>query len=61
MNEKIQSLLQSRRFWLGVIGTVMTVVQEFLPMSPEQVQVITHLFIGWIVGDSLHKTELKKT
>ena len=60
MQEKILSLLQSRRFWAAAIGMALPLLNDKLGLNltPEQIQHITYLLMTWIVGDSLAKTSL---
>ena len=60
MITKIKAMIQSRRFWLGVAGTIVAFSNALFgegTVDPETVQQITLLVAAWIVGDSLRVTE----
>jgi len=55
--EKIQALVQSRRFWAGLLGAVLVYVGPQIGISEEQTMWIAGIISAWIVGDSLSKTK----
>ena len=57
MLDKVTALFKSRRFYAAVSGVVIIIFQDLLGMTPDQAVTVTGLFIAWIVGDSLKKTE----
>ena len=60
MVTKIKAMLHSRRFWLGIAGTIVAFSNALFgegTLNPETVQQITLLVAAWIVGDSLRVTE----
>lgn len=58
MNNKIESLLKSRRVWVAVAGLAVAVSSTLgVNVDPETVQYVVLLAASWIVGDSLRKTE----
>ena len=60
MQEKILSLLQSRRFWAAALGMALPLLNDKLGLNltEEQIQRVTYLIMTWIVGDSLAKTSI---
>jgi len=56
--KKIPSLFGSRRFWAFVVGMMITSYKDDLGLSPEQMEKMTNLIVGWIIADSLYKTKL---
>jgi len=58
MNDKLKSLLTSRRVWVAVAGLVVASAGTLgVQVDPETVQYVVLLAASWIVGDSLRKTE----
>lgn len=58
MNDKLQSLTRSRRFWLAIGGVAIVCADHFgFKIDPETIQNITVIVGSWIVGDSMRKTE----
>lgn len=56
---KFKTMLQSRRFWVGVAGMLVICADSFFgegTLNPETVQMVTLLAGAWIVGDSLRET-----
>ena len=56
---KFKSMLQSRRFWVGVAGMLVICADTFFgegTVNPNTVQMVTLLAGAWIVGDSLRET-----
>lgn len=58
MDNKFNSMLKSRRFWLAVSGVVFVALKDQLGLDidQEQFNTISLLIVSWIVGDSLRKT-----
>ena len=59
MVAKFKSMLQSRRFWIGIGGMLVICADGLLgegTVNPETVQMVTLLAGAWIVGDSLRET-----
>ena len=55
---KLKSLIRSRRFWVAVAGLLIVVSDELgLGLTNEQVIGGTCVAAGWILCDSLRKTE----
>ena len=60
MLTKIKAMFQSRRFCIGVAGTIVAFSNALFgegTLNPETVQQITLLVAAWIIGDSLRVTE----
>lgn len=53
---KLNSLLASRRFWAALASLAVTLLQDRLPLSPDQITQIILAIGAWIVGDSLRAT-----
>lgn len=58
MNDKLKSLLTSRRVWVAFAGLLVAASSTLgVNVDPETVQYVVLLAASWIVGDSLRKTE----
>jgi hypothetical protein len=58
MNDKLKSVLTSRRVWVAVAGLLVATSSSLgVQVDPETVQYVVLLAASWIVGDSLRKTE----
>lgn len=60
MLTKIKAMFQSRRFWVGIAGTIVAFSNALFGegvVDPETVQQVTLLVAAWIVGDSLRVTD----
>ena len=60
MKDKLQTMLRSRRFWVGIAGMVVICADSLLgegTVNPETVSSVVLLAAAWIVGDSLRVTE----
>ena len=58
--DKLKTLFNSRRFWVGVAGMIVICADGLFgegTINPETVQMVTLLAGAWIVGDSLRVTE----
>lgn len=57
--DKLKSLLTSRRFWVAVFGVVAIVSSKLfgVELDTEQLVSIVMVILGWILGDSIRKTE----
>jgi hypothetical protein len=62
MQNKIQALLQSRRFWVAVAGIIAVTTESLgvTTLSSDQIQNIVLLCASWILGDSVRKTEVSQ-
>jgi len=59
MVAKLKTLINSRRFWVGVAGMLVICADAVFgegTLNPETVQMVTLLAGAWIVGDSLRET-----
>lgn len=58
MEDKLGSLLKSRRFWVAAAGLTAVVAAEAfgIELDTEQLVSIATIVVGWILGDSLRKT-----
>ena len=60
MQDKLKTMLRSRRFWVGVAGMIVICADSILgegTVNPETVSSVVLLAAAWIVGDSLRLTE----
>lgn len=57
MTGKVSALFQSRRFWAAVGGVLVVAFQDAFGFDETTAQNVSLVVIGWIVGDSLNKTE----
>lgn len=57
MSGKLESLLQSRRFWAAVIAVAVVVLQDGMGLGEDVAKSIAAVLSAWIVGDSLQKTK----
>lgn len=59
MQDKIKSLIKSRRFWIAVSGVVVAVSQDLgiTTLTPEQIQNICMMLGSWVLGESIRSSE----
>lgn len=59
MQDKLKSLLQSRRFWAVASGLIVVVTKELgiANLDESQVTNIAMLIASWVVGESLRSSE----
>jgi hypothetical protein len=59
MQEKIKSLLGSRRFWAVASGLIVVVTKELGIANLDETQVtnIAMLIASWVLGESLRSSE----
>ena len=59
MNNKLKSLVTSRRFWVAAAGLAAVVTSEVFGFSlnTEQVVAVAGIVVAWIVGDTLRETK----
>ena len=58
VNDKVKTLIVSRRFWLAVSGVVFVAVQSVFPdIDQDTVNNVVVIVGSWIVGDSLRETK----
>lgn len=59
MNEVINSLIRSRRFWAGVAAIVVPILNTKFGwgLSEENLTTIALAIVGWIVGESLRSSQ----
>lgn len=50
------SVWTSKRFWAAVAGVLGVVLQEYTPISQDQVNDMVMLIAAWIIGDSFRAT-----
>lgn len=62
VSRKIVALILSRRFWVAMAGVVVLVSRELLgwELDPTTVVSFIGLLISWIIGDSLHNTQIPR-
>lgn len=56
----MQSLIQSKRFWVSIAGLAVILLGDKLPFNEQQITDIVMVIGAWIVGDSLRQTDPKK-
>jgi hypothetical protein len=61
MENVIQSLIRSRRFWASVASIAVVVFKDKLPLDEEQITTIIMAVGAWIVGESLRSSNEQKT
>lgn len=54
---KLSALIQSRRFWMAIVGIVAIAAEDLLGLDPEEVLMVGGVVVAWIIGDSVRKTE----
>lgn len=59
MQDKLKSLLQSRRFWAVASGLIVVVTKELGIANLDETQVtnIAMLIASWVLGESLRSSE----
>ena len=59
MNEKIKSLLTSRRFWVSAVGLVAVCSSEVLgiELDTEQIVGVATIVVAWVIGDTVRETK----
>lgn len=57
MNDAIQSLIRSRRFWAAVASIAVIVLKDRLPIPEDQITNIVMAIGAWIVGESLRSSK----
>lgn len=59
MQDKIKSLIKSRRFWIAVSGVVVAVSQDLgiTTLTPEQIQNICIMLGSLVLGESIRSSE----
>lgn len=50
------SVWTSKRLWAAVAGVIGVVLQEYTPITQEQINDIVMLIAAWIIGDSFRAT-----
>ena len=58
MNDKLKSLLTSRRFWVSAAGLAAVVSKDVLgvELNTEQVVAVASIVVAWVIGDTVRKT-----
>tara|TARA_R110002020_G_scaffold46539_17_gene132392 strand:- start:4692 stop:4871 length:180 start_codon:yes stop_codon:yes gene_type:complete len=59
MDNKVKSLVTSRRFWVAAAGLAAVVTSEVFGfnLNTEQVVAVAGIVVAWIVGDTLRETK----
>lgn len=56
--QKVQALFRSRRFLAALGGVSVITINHFFPtLGEDELNAISTIVIGWIVGDSLKNTD----
>ena len=56
MNEKLLTLISSRKFWAALIGLVMIIVKAYnpnFPITEDQINAAVAILISYIVGTAI--------
>ena len=53
----LSKLVESKRFWALVAGVAAVYFKDRLNLSPEQLQSLSIIVGGWILGDSYRGTK----
>ena len=58
-NNKVKSLLTSRRFWVAAAGLAAVVSADVfgIELDTEQVVAVATIVVAWIVGDTVRETK----
>lgn len=58
-NNKLKSLLTSRRFWVAAAGLAAVVSSDVfgITLDTEQVVAVATIVVAWIVGDTVRETK----
>lgn len=58
-NNKLKSLLTSRRFWVAAAGLAAVVSSDVfgIELDTEQVVAVATIVVAWIVGDTVRETK----
>lgn len=59
MQNKLNTLIKSRRFWASVSGLIVVVLNEtgIANLNPDTVQNTILLIIGWVASESIRSSE----
>lgn len=59
MNDKVKSMIASRRFWVAAAGLVAVVGNELLgvDLNTEQMVSVASIVVAWIIGDTVRETK----
>jgi hypothetical protein len=49
----LNGLFQSKRFWAAAASVAVIVLQDRLPLTPDQITLAVYAIGAWIVGDSI--------
>jgi len=62
MNDKLKSLITSRRFWVAAAGLAAVVSSDVFgfELNTEQVVAVAGIVVAWIVGDTLREIKTNK-
>ncbi len=62
MNDKLKSLISSRRFWVAAAGLAAVVSSDVFgfELNTEQVVAVAGIVVAWILGDTLRETKPKE-
>lgn len=54
---KVLGMFTSRRFWAAFADLVLIHMGEQYGLSPEMIALYSVPIVGWIIGDSINKTD----
>ena len=59
MNNKVKSMLASRRFWVAAAGLAAVVGQDLLgvTLDTDQVVAVASIVVAWVIGDTVRETK----
>lgn len=55
----LNGLFESKRFWMSLASIAIALLQDRIPLTPEQIETVVLLIGSWVVGDSLKATSGK--
>jgi hypothetical protein len=58
-NNKVTSLLKSRRFWVAAAGVAAVVSSEMfgVTLDTEQIVAVAGIVVAWVLGDTIRETK----
>lgn len=61
MNDKVKSLVTSRRFWVAAVGLAAVVSSDVfgVTLDTDQLVAVAGIVMAWIVGDTFRETAPK--
>lgn len=57
---KLDGLLKSKRFWIAAASIAVIVLEDKVPLTKDQIQLIVFAVGSWILGESIRPVEPPK-